>query len=98
MARRVRWTPAAIEDLNEAAEYIARDSRYYAAAFVRKMKIASRSLSSMSLRARRVPEYNQDNLRELLLGNYRLIFRILDDEIQIISVINQARDLQSHLN
>src|ERR1022692_2522618 len=43
MARRVVWTEAASFDLEEAAGYIARDSRYYAAAFVREVRAAARS-------------------------------------------------------
>jgi plasmid stabilization system protein ParE len=34
MARKVKWTEAAWSDLEEAADYIARDSPHYAAAFV----------------------------------------------------------------
>lgn len=97
MARSVKWTPAALADLKEIAVYIAKDSRYHAAAFVRKAKVASRSLSTFSLRARQVPEFQERNLRELLLGRYRLIFRIRDNEIQIIAFIHQARDLKSNL-
>jgi len=41
MARRVVWTAAASFDLEEAAGYIARDSRYYAAAFVREIRAAA---------------------------------------------------------
>ena len=40
MAREVVWTDPAWEDLEAAAEYIARDSEYYAAAFVQEIKDA----------------------------------------------------------
>ena len=76
MARRVKWSRSALTDLVDISEYIAKDSRFYAAAFVRKVKLASHSLSKMSLRARIVPETQDENIRELLLGNYRMIFRI----------------------
>jgi len=93
MARRVRWTPAALADLDDIAGYIAQDSRYYAAMFVRRIKLATGSLGTFSMRTRMVPELGDENVRELLLGEYRIIFRIMEQEVQIISVLNQARDL-----
>ena len=48
MARTVIWAEAAITDLDEAAEYIARDSRFYAAALVRDARAASRSLAGFA--------------------------------------------------
>lgn len=44
MARKVKWTAAAWSDLEEAADYIARDSPNYAAALVREVREAARSL------------------------------------------------------
>src|SRR5436305_2883855 len=44
VARTVRWTEAALEDLSAAAEFIARDSRFYALALVREARVAARSL------------------------------------------------------
>src|ERR1035438_2528734 len=52
MARRVVWSEAASFDLEEAAGYIARGSRYYAAAFVREVRAAARSLRVSSERGR----------------------------------------------
>jgi len=98
MARRVRWTQSALNDLDSIFKFIARDSRFYAATFVNKIKNASRSLSKMSLRARIVPEMQDDNIRELLIVDYRMMFRIQDNEIQIITIIHQARNLESFAN
>jgi plasmid stabilization system protein ParE len=56
MAREVVWTDPAWEDLEAAAEFIARDSEAYAAAFVQEMKAAATSLSEMAERGQIVPE------------------------------------------
>lgn len=56
MAREVVWTDPAWEDLAAAAEYIARDSEAYAAAFVQEMKDVATSLSEMAERGQIVPE------------------------------------------
>ncbi len=47
MAWKVRWTKPALEDLEQIADYIALDSAYYAAAFVRQMRDAARSLRQL---------------------------------------------------
>ena len=67
MARRIVWTEAASLDLEKATGYIARDSRYYAAAFVREVRAAARSLRLSPERGRIVPELGQPNIRELAL-------------------------------
>jgi hypothetical protein len=58
MARRVTWSAPALEDLTAAAEYIARDSRHYAAALVRDARDAARSLA-------RFPERGRDDIKHL---------------------------------
>jgi plasmid stabilization system protein ParE len=58
MARRVVWSYEATADLNALAEYIAKDSLYYAAALVRELRAASRSLNKFSERGRILPELN----------------------------------------
>jgi plasmid stabilization system protein ParE len=50
MARRVKWTEAAWNDLEGVSDYIAKDSRYYAAAFVREVRDATRSLAYLAER------------------------------------------------
>jgi plasmid stabilization system protein ParE len=56
MARSVSWTETAWADLEAIADYIAQDSRFYAAAFVREVREAARSLRTLSERGRVVPE------------------------------------------
>ena len=81
MARKVVWTGAAWIDLAEIAEYIEEDSPSYAAALVREIRDASRTLRIFSERGRVVPELENPSIRELILGSYRLIYRVLDVEI-----------------
>jgi toxin ParE1/3/4 len=56
MARRVVWSYEAVSDLEALAEYIAKDSHFYAAAFVREIRDASRSLNRLAERGRIVSE------------------------------------------
>lgn len=93
MARTVRWTEAATEDLNETARFIARDSHYYAAAFVRETRNAARSLNFSPERGRVVPEGDRTDIREIFVKGYRLIYQITAREVFILALIHGARDL-----
>ena len=87
MAREVVWTDPAWEDLEAAAEYIARDSEYYAAAFVQEIKDAAASLSEMAERGQIVPELRDASIREFLVRPYRLD----PQQVTILAVIHGAR-------
>ena len=81
MARRVVWSYEATADLSALAEYIAKDSSYYAAALVREIRAASRSLNKFSERGRIVPELNDARIRELFVKEYRLIYGIEESRV-----------------
>ena len=69
MARRVIWTNAAWADLESVADFISRDSPYYAAAFVRETRDAARSLGFLANRGRVVPEVRDKSIREIIVQN-----------------------------
>ena len=94
MAREIVWTESAWKDLEAVADYIARDSEHYAAAIVLETRDAARSLAEMADRGRNVPEFEDRNVRELLLGNYRLIYRVLPKVLQVLAFIHGARALK----
>ena len=67
MARTVRWTEAATEDLSEMVQFIARDAPFYAAALVRQARAAALSLRNSPRRGRVVPESGDPDIREIFL-------------------------------
>ena len=93
MARNIVWTESAWRDLERTADYIAESSPGYASAFVERIRERARSLADLTLRARVVPELADPTVRELLIGNYRLIFEIADNTVYILGLIHGARDL-----
>ena len=93
MARTVRWSEAAARDLEKAAEFIARDSRYYAAALVRDARAAARSLRTLAERGRIVPEARSSNVREIPVKSYRLIYWVTPDAVTVLAFVYGARDL-----
>jgi len=84
-----------MEDLERIADYIAFDSKYYAAAFVREIREAARSLRQVARRGRVVPEISDPTIRELLVGNYRLVYQLRKGEALVIALIHGARDLMA---
>lgn len=63
MAVKIVWTGSAWLDLENVADFIARDSPYYAAAVVRSVKEASRSLRRFAKRGRVVPEIDNPAIK-----------------------------------
>jgi toxin ParE1/3/4 len=94
MARRIVWSEPAWDDLESAAEYIARDSQGYSAAFVQEVKAAVESLSELADRGQVVPEFRDPTLRELLVRPYRIVYQIQPDELRIVAVIHGSRRLR----
>lgn len=93
MAGKIAWSEAAWNDLAAAADYIARDSPRYAAAFVREVREAARSLRHFAERGRIVPEISDPSIRELLVRNFRLIYLMGENQVHILALVHGARDL-----
>jgi toxin ParE1/3/4 len=93
MAREVVWTDPAWVDLEAAAEYIARDSEFYAAAFVQEAHEASTSLADFAERGQIVPEFADESIRELLVKPYRLVYKLTADHVFIVAFIHGSRRL-----
>ncbi|MDO9583409.1 MAG: type II toxin-antitoxin system RelE/ParE family toxin [Desulfomicrobium sp.] len=91
MALLINWSPQALEDLELIAEYIARDSDFYARAVVQALLEGARSLGTLPNRGRIVPEFGDPCIRERLLYSYRLIYRIETERIVIVAVIHGQR-------
>ena len=95
MAKRVIWTVAAWNDLETVADFISRDSPYYAAAWVRNVRDAARSLNLMAMRGRVVPEIGDRQIRELIIQSYRLVYKVEGSRVAVLGIIHGARDLKA---
>jgi toxin ParE1/3/4 len=95
MARKIVWSFEATSDLIAIADYIAKDSAFYAASFVQEVREASRSLNVFSERGRIVPELFNLNIRELLIKEYRLLYSIEEPRVVILGLIHGRRDLKT---
>ena len=94
---KVIWTEPALSDLHDIIEYIARDSLAYAERFGTRVVQAPRRLQQSPLIGRTVPEFNDQTIRELMYGSYRIIYKIVDQTCSIVAVIHGSRDILKHL-
>jgi len=92
---RINWTFQARDDLKAIAEYISKDSKLYAKLQVIRLKNRTRILKTQIRSGKIVPEINKKNIRELIEGSYRIIYKIVkDNQIDILTIHHSARDLK----
>ena len=90
----VTWSPEALDDIDDIAGFIAKDSPVYAQAMVEQFISASRALSQFPLRGRVVPELQDESYRERIIQSYRLIYHVSASKVRIAAVIHGARLLE----
>jgi len=91
---RVHWTNTATEHLVAIYEYIARDSQDYALRMVDRITARSEQVAMHPQSGRMVPEYQHEHVREVIESPYRIIYRILEDRIDVVAVLHGARLIQ----
>lgn len=92
---KLNWTPQSIHDLENIAEFIARDSKRYSIVHIRRIREKARMLKTEPKVGRIVPEVGIEHVRELIFGNYRIIYRIVSSErIDVLTVHHAARLLK----
>ncbi|MFH0892915.1 MAG: type II toxin-antitoxin system RelE/ParE family toxin [Bacteroidota bacterium] len=88
----INWSFQSIEDINNIAEYIAKDSKKYAVLQTERIFSRVAILEKSPLSGRIVPELNIPKFREVILGNYRIIYKIVSKKrIDILTVHHSAR-------
>lgn len=94
MAKKIRWSPKAAESFEEICNYISRDSEYYASIFARKVNSIVKAIPLFPKAGRVVPEYQDENLREKIFQNYRIVYRLKNDVVEIVIISHCARQLK----
>jgi toxin ParE1/3/4 len=89
----LNWSPLAINRLSEVARYIALDNPVAAERWVKKVFVQVEKLSRFPERGRMVPEVGDKTIREIIMGNYRIIYRLKDREISILTLRHVRQEL-----
>jgi addiction module RelE/StbE family toxin len=92
---KLNWTSQSKNDLISIAEFIAQDSRKFARIQVQRIRERARQIAKYPESGRIVPELNNPKIREVIIGNYRIIYVLPTDErIDILTVHHSARRLR----
>jgi toxin ParE1/3/4 len=90
---RVRWSPLALERVVEIGEHIASDRPLAAADWVDSILASVDRLTHFPLSGRAVPESKRLDLREIIHGRFRVIYRVRPDEVLILTVRHSRQEL-----
>jgi addiction module RelE/StbE family toxin len=89
---KIVWTELSVEDLREIFDYISKNSTLYARITVDRIFKRADQISTNPKSGRIVPEINNESLRELIMGKYKLIYYIVNEyRIDILKVYHSAR-------
>jgi toxin ParE1/3/4 len=83
---KIVWTEIAIDDLNNIANFHSQYSDNFASALIKKLFNKPKVLKEMPESGRVVPERDNESIRELIEGNYRIIY-FFDREIDVVEII-----------
>jgi toxin ParE1/3/4 len=87
----IRWSLQAANELEEICIYFDKNSPQYANLFAFKVIESIQKLTTFPEIGRIVPEIENQNIRELFYKSYRIIYRIQQDCIEIVSIFHGSR-------
>lgn len=83
---KITWSPLSITRVTDIAFFISEDKPVAADKWVDSVFDAVEKRSTFPLAGRIVPEFDKDDIRELIHGNYRIIYQITLSEVEILTV------------
>jgi len=90
------WTNEALNRLSDIDNFIAQDSITRARKFVRELICRVSSIPLYPKKGRVVPEFDSRDIREMIFKNYRIVYRIKGDQIQILTVFEAHRLIRTN--
>jgi toxin ParE1/3/4 len=92
---RVVWSPAALDDIDAIAAYIARDSPRHASNVVSKFRAVARGLRRFPLSGRMVPELEDERIREKIVYSWRMVYRYDNTVVTIAAIVHSAQSFET---
>ena len=87
----ISWSQLALDDLKNIHAYIALDSQYYATNFIDKLVKKIKLLEKYPSSGRIVPEFENAEIRELIEGKNRIVYKLGESEVTILRIQNFAK-------
>lgn len=91
MAVRLIWLPEAIDDLDAITSYISIDSDRYARDFVARVVARAEGPVDLPLSGHLNPEAAREDVREISIYPYRLIYKVKQQEVAVLAVLHGGR-------
>jgi toxin ParE1/3/4 len=87
----IKWSPQAIRDVESIRDYIAQDSRRYAELTVGRILASVERLQDFPQSGRTVPERDNPEIREVIVGPFRVVYRYRGGVVEIATVFRASR-------
>jgi toxin ParE1/3/4 len=92
---KVVWTESALLDLRAIHEYISTDSEFYANRFVDRLIDTVEGIQEFPRKGRVVPEFNNPDIREVIVGPYRVVYRIYSGFVGVVRIHHSSRPMKT---
>ena len=94
---KVLWTESALAHLQAIHDYVAQTSPEYALRIVDRLTTRSIQIATFPFSGRMVPEYELNEVREVIEGSYRIVYLIESglQKIEVLAVIHGSQLLRS---
>lgn len=93
----LRWTDQAVEDLRSIRLFIERDSPRYGRLVAERLYDATSQIELVPYSGRMVPELNREDMRELIVGDYHIVYRVDDEVVFLLTIYRSSRLFPRHL-
>ena len=87
------WSELAKKHLSEIDTYIAEGSPFYSIIFIDKLIAAIEKIGAYPRCGRGVPEFGQENLREVIFREYRIVYSVGSDTVTVVAIVHGAMDI-----
>ena len=85
------WTETAKKDLMAIRRFIAADNPNAARQWIARLRDRARNILPVPESGRIVPEFSREDIRELIEGNYRIVYQVFPDHIVVLTVFEEHR-------
>lgn len=92
-APRIIWSAGARADLAGIGDYIATDNPVAAERWIEKLLAIVEQAGQVPMAGRIVPEFKRTDLRERVLRHYRVVYRLVDEQIEIVTIFEGHRQV-----
>ncbi|MFN7908346.1 MAG: type II toxin-antitoxin system RelE/ParE family toxin [Microcystis sp.] len=92
---KVFWTETAVNHLSAIYNYISQNCPQYAQRLVERLTRRSEQIANFPFSGRLVPEFETEQIREVIEVSYRIIYYIKPEQIDVIAVLHAARNIEN---